>query len=71
MTIDLDFGVTQNDSLSVTFQYKLQRQYLTKPSFFLSRVMTGSERLLCVSYITPAMFYKLSMLCVDVPSCPT
>jgi len=66
MAIDLNFGVTQKDSSSVTCRYELQRHNLTKPSFFLFRAMTSSE-----SYITPTAFYELNMLCVDYASCLT
>jgi len=64
--VDLDFGVTQKDCSSVTCRYKLQRHYLIKPSFFAFRVMTSSE-----SYITPTVFHKLNMFCVDFASCLT
>jgi len=66
MVIDLDFDVTQKYSSSVTCQYKLQRHYLTKPSFFPFLVMTISE-----SYITPTVFHKLNIFGVDFASCPT
>ena len=65
IAIDLDFGVTQKDSSSLTCQYKLQRHYLNNPSFFPFRIMTISE-----SYITPTVFHKLNMFCVDFASCP-
>jgi len=57
--------VTQKDSSSLTCQYKLQRHYLNNPSFFPFRIMTISE-----SYITPTVFHKLNMFCVDFASCP-
>lgn len=66
MAIDLDFGMTQKDSSSLTCRYKLQCHYLTKPYLFPLRVMTSSE-----SYITPTVFHELNMFCVVFASCPT
>lgn len=39
MMIDVEVGVTQEDPSTATCQYQLLRQYLTKSSFFLFRVM--------------------------------